>query len=107
MEGLAVYAGHERRRTALRYMRSQLEKRINLDMIWCAVILVGAGLCLGSGIGSGTLINSFVNNASGLSLTQEEFWTFTIIFQVKCLVYGKFNVLRNIIYIQVIILLRL
>jgi hypothetical protein len=44
-------------------MRSQLEKRINLDMIWCAVILVGAGLCLGSGIGSGTFTNSFVNNA--------------------------------------------
>ena len=59
-----MYAGHERRRTALRYMRSQLEKRINLDMIWCAVILVGAGLCLGSGIGSGTFTNSFVNNPS-------------------------------------------
>ena len=88
----------------MRSQHSQLEKRINLeDMIWCAIILV----CLGSGIGSGTFTNSFVNNAPCLRLTQEDFWTFTIIFQVKCLVYGKFNVLRNIIYIQVIILLRL
>ena len=101
VEGLVVYAGHESKAMlnngGPRYKRSRLEKRINLDVIWCAVILVG--LCLGGAIGSGTFTDSFVNNAPFLSLTQEDFlaqdplwigflafWTFIIILQVHCLI---------------------
>ena len=41
IEGLVVYAGHESKAMinngGPRYKRSQLEKRINLDVIWCAI----------------------------------------------------------------------
>ena len=106
IEGLVVYAGHESKAMlnngGPRYKRSRLEKRINLDVIWCAVILVG--LCLGGAIGSGTFTDSFVNNAPFLSLTQEDFlaqdplwigflafWTFIIILQVHCWIDYEFD----------------
>ena len=99
VEGLVVYAGHESKAMlnngGPRYKRSRLEKRINIDVIWCAVILVA--LCLGGAIGAGVFQDSFSVNAPFFAFSDAQFnnsdngplwtgfltfWTFIIILQV-------------------------
>ena len=70
VEGLVVYAGHESKAMlnngGPRYKRSKLERRINMEVVWCVVILVT--LCLVGAFGSGMWLNSFSANAPFLCL---------------------------------------
>jgi len=95
IEGLVVYAGHESKAMlnngGPRYKRSKLERQINLEVVWCVVILVA--LCLIGAFGSGIWLNSFSFNAPFLCITDFDkleplwngflgFWTFIIILQI-------------------------
>jgi len=95
IEGLVVYAGHESKAMlnngGPRYKRSKLEKQMNLEVVWCVVILIG--LCLIGAFGSGFWLNSFSFNAPFLCIVEFDqieplftgflgFWTFIIILQI-------------------------
>ena len=102
VEGMVVYAGHESKAMlnngGPRYKRSKLEKMINMDVIWCAVILLV--LCLSGAIGHGCWLNGFETAAPFLTVSPEKFqeqhrplwegfvafWTFIIILQVESFV---------------------
>lgn len=49
-----MYAGHETKamlnNSGPRYKRSQLEQKMNIDVIWCVIILIL--LCLAGAVGS-------------------------------------------------------
>ena len=95
IEGLVVYAGHESKAMlnngGPRYKRSKLERQINLEVVWCVLILFT--LCLLGATGCGLWFNSFTALAPFhclLSFDQLEplwtgflaFWTFIIILQI-------------------------
>jgi len=95
IEGLVVYAGHESKAMlnngGPRYKRSKLERQINLEVVWCVLIL--ATLCLLGATGSGLWFNSYTALAPFhclLDFSQLEplwsgflaFWTFIIILQI-------------------------
>ena len=104
VEGMVVYAGHESKAMlnngGPRYKRSKLEKRINMDVIWCAVILLV--LCLTGAIGHGCWLNGYETAAPFLTVTSDNFelshnplwegfvafWTFIIILQVRVEIFS-------------------
>ncbi len=61
VEGLVVYAGHESKAMlnngGPRYKRSKLERQLNLEVIWCVVILLA--LCFTGALGSGLWLETF------------------------------------------------
>ncbi|XP_034472597.1 probable phospholipid-transporting ATPase VA isoform X1 [Drosophila innubila] len=92
IEGIVVYAGHETKsmlnNSGPRYKRSQVEQQMNIDVIWCVIILLI--LCVVGAIGCTMWLRSFVNfpvpylpfpvdPAYEGMLT---FWTYIIILQV-------------------------
>ncbi|KAL5104389.1 putative phospholipid-transporting ATPase VA [Taenia crassiceps] len=93
VEGMVIYAGRETK-TALNnssreFKRSELEKRLNRDIIWCILIL--AILCITGSVGSYIWLSS-LPGANIPFLKPEEsdnivlsafinFWTFVIILQ--------------------------
>lgn len=95
IEGLVVYAGHESKAMlnngGPRYKRSKLERQMNLEVIWCVVILIV--LCFIGAVGSGLWLSKFETyvpflNTLDISNTNPAyegfltFWTFVIILQV-------------------------
>ncbi|KAK7072412.1 putative phospholipid-transporting ATPase VB [Halocaridina rubra] len=107
IEGIVVYAGRETKAMlnngGTRYKRSNLERRMNLEVIWCVVILFV--MCLVSAIGSGLWQNKHGGNSTisvpfippesldaplqSIELSNKavyvgflSFWTFIIIYQV-------------------------
>lgn len=108
IEGIVVYAGRETKAMlnngGTRYKRSKLERRMNIEVIWCVVILFV--MCLVSAVGSGLWQGHYETNAtkglvpfippesfeaslSSLRLSNNahwvgfiSFWTFVIIYQV-------------------------
>ncbi|XP_049958802.1 phospholipid-transporting ATPase VD isoform X1 [Schistocerca serialis cubense] len=93
VEGIVVYAGHETKAMlnngGPRYKRSNLERQMNLDIIWCVLILIvlcvigaaGCKLWLSSydGISVPPFIPSMQNSTTEGILS---FWTFVIILQI-------------------------
>ncbi|XP_058839396.1 phospholipid-transporting ATPase VD-like [Topomyia yanbarensis] len=99
-EGIVVYAGHETKamlnNSGPRYKRSQIEQQMNIDVIWCVIILII--LCVIGAIGCKMWLASFVaatgdNNESyripylpfEINPDYEgllAFWTFVIILQI-------------------------
>jgi phospholipid-translocating ATPase len=93
VEGICVYAGHETKamlnNSGPRYKRSQLEQQMNIDVIWCVIILII--LCVIGAVGCRMWLSSFTSqpipflpfdidpNYEGLL----SFWTFVIILQVS------------------------
>ncbi|XP_012281386.1 probable phospholipid-transporting ATPase VD isoform X2 [Orussus abietinus] len=94
IEGIVVYAGHETKAMlnngGPRYKRSRLEKQMNLDVIWCVVILVV--LCIVGAIGSRLWLSAYSSTTGPvpfLPYMQDPtvegmltFWTFVVILQV-------------------------
>ncbi|XP_030380465.1 probable phospholipid-transporting ATPase VA isoform X2 [Scaptodrosophila lebanonensis] len=92
IEGIVVYAGHETKsmlnNSGPRYKRSQVEQQMNIDVIWCVIILLI--LCVVGAIGCTMWLGSFVNfpvpylpfpvNAAYEGMLT--FWTYIIILQV-------------------------
>ncbi|XP_041448239.1 phospholipid-transporting ATPase VA isoform X2 [Drosophila obscura] len=92
IEGIVVYAGHETKsmlnNSGPRYKRSQVEQQMNIDVIWCVIILFI--LCIVGAIGCTMWLSSFTNfpvpylpfevnaNLEGMWT----FWTYIIILQV-------------------------
>lgn len=89
--GLVVYAGHETKsmmnNSGPRYKRSQLERRLNIDVLWCVLLLVV--MCLTASVGHGLWLLQFKNP---VFLVDEDtppalagfyvFWTMIIVLQV-------------------------
>ncbi|KAL1116082.1 hypothetical protein AAG570_005577 [Ranatra chinensis] len=94
VEGIVIYAGHETKamlnNSGPRYKRSTLEKKMNLDVMWCVVILLL--LCSFGSIGSKVWLSSFstllpsipfiIGSTSSTYEAWLTFWTFIIILQV-------------------------
>lgn len=92
IEGLVVYAGHETKamlnNSGPRYKRSQLEQQMNIDVIWCVIILLilcvigafGCKLWLSEYEGKVVPFLPFEVNPSYEALLS--FWTFIIILQI-------------------------
>ncbi|XP_066998273.2 phospholipid-transporting ATPase VD [Anabrus simplex] len=91
VEGIVVYAGHETKAMlnngGPRYKRSSLERQMNLDVIWCVLILVV--LCVIGAVGCKLWLSSYDPSAPFIPDFQEpayegllSFWTFVIILQV-------------------------
>ncbi len=61
VEGLVVYAGHESKAMlnngGPRYKRSKLERQLNLEVVWCVVILIA--LCFIGAVGSGVWLQNY------------------------------------------------
>ncbi|XP_049918301.1 probable phospholipid-transporting ATPase VD isoform X1 [Epinephelus moara] len=89
--GIVVYAGHETKammnNSGPRYKRSQLEKRLNTDILWCVLLLII--MCLTAAIGHGLWLK---NLKDPIFLVDKEtspalagfyvFWTMIIVLQV-------------------------
>ncbi|EDW57650.1 phospholipid-transporting ATPase VD isoform X1 [Drosophila virilis] len=92
IEGIVVYAGHETKsmlnNSGPRYKRSQVEQQMNIDVIWCVIILLI--LCVVGAIGCTMWLRSFVNFPVpylpfAVDAAYEgmlTFWTYIIILQV-------------------------
>lgn len=95
VEGIVVYAGHESKAMlnngGPRYKRSKLEGQMNVDIIWCVVILLV--LCVVGAVGCRFWLSyyvaeesvPFIPNLTQRSPTSEgflAFWTFIIILQI-------------------------
>nr|CAD7407488.1 unnamed protein product [Timema cristinae] len=90
VEGIVVYAGHETKAMlnngGPRYKRSELERQMNLDVIWCVLILFV--LCIIGAVGCKLWLSSydvvpFIPFASDpIYEGMLGFWTFVIILQV-------------------------
>ncbi|XP_043283493.1 phospholipid-transporting ATPase VD isoform X2 [Venturia canescens] len=93
VEGIVVYSGHETKAMlnngGPRYKRSKLERQMNLDIVWCVVILIV--LCIVGAIGCKMWLSTYAstNQVPFLHTTQDPnfegmltFWTFVIILQV-------------------------
>ncbi|MED6267907.1 putative phospholipid-transporting ATPase VD [Characodon lateralis] len=70
-----------------RYKRSQLEKRLNTDVLWCVALLIV--MCLTAAVGHGLWLNNFKD--AGFQVDGETspalagfyvFWTMIIVLQV-------------------------
>lgn len=95
VEGIVVYAGHETKAMlnngGPRYKRSNLERQMNLDVIWCVLILFV--LCVIGAVGCKLWLSSYDNyenhSVPFIPIAQSPvmegflgFWTFIIILQV-------------------------
>ncbi|XP_015248759.1 PREDICTED: probable phospholipid-transporting ATPase VD [Cyprinodon variegatus] len=89
--GIVVYAGHETKammnNSGPRYKRSQLEKRLNTDVLWCVVLLIV--MCLASAVGHGFWLKSFKDSVFQVAGETSPalagfyvFWTMIIVLQV-------------------------
>uniref|UniRef100_A0AAQ6AFB0 Phospholipid-transporting ATPase n=2 Tax=Amphiprion ocellaris TaxID=80972 RepID=A0AAQ6AFB0_AMPOC len=89
--GIVVYAGHETKammnNSGPRYKRSQLEKRLNMDILWCVVLLII--MCLSAAIGHGLWLKNLndpvfqVDDETSPALAGfYVFWTMIIVLQV-------------------------
>ncbi|XP_040056467.2 phospholipid-transporting ATPase VD isoform X2 [Gasterosteus aculeatus] len=89
--GLVVYAGHDTKammnNSGPRYKRSQLEKHLNTDVLWCVLLLVI--MCLSAAIGHGFWLKNLkeavfqVNKEMSPALAGfYVFWTMIIVLQV-------------------------
>ncbi|KAM4723867.1 phospholipid-transporting ATPase VD isoform 1-T2 [Anableps anableps] len=89
--GIVVYAGHETKammnNSGPRYKRSQLEKRLNTDVLWCVVLLIV--MCLIAAVGHGLWLKNFrdpvfqVDGETSPALAGfYVFWTMIIVLQV-------------------------
>ncbi|KAH8874907.1 putative phospholipid-transporting ATPase VD [Schistosoma japonicum] len=90
--GIVIYAGSETKaalnNSGVRFKRSKLERQINMDIIWCVLILVG--VCFSSAVwhqnlpGDDVLFVTLDRNSSTSSPAYQgflNFWRFVIIFQ--------------------------
>ncbi|XP_061742847.1 probable phospholipid-transporting ATPase VD [Nerophis ophidion] len=89
--GIVVYAGHETKammnNSGPRYKWSRLERRLNVDVLWCVFLLII--MCLTAAIGHGLWLKKLQN---AVFLTEEDtspalaafyvFWTMVIVLQV-------------------------
>ncbi|EDV33016.2 uncharacterized protein Dana_GF22754 [Drosophila ananassae] len=92
IEGIVVYAGHETKsmlnNSGPRYKRSQVEQQMNIDVIWCVIILLL--LCVVGAIGCRMWLSSFTNfpvpylpfEVNPVVEGMLTFWTYIIILQV-------------------------
>ncbi|KAL5280993.1 ATP10B family protein [Megaselia abdita] len=92
IEGIVVYAGHETKsmlnNSGPRYKRSKIEQLMNIDVIWCVIILLL--LCIIGAVGCYAWLNSFkilpipylIHSLSPLVDSFLIFWTYIIILQV-------------------------
>ncbi|XP_011494339.1 PREDICTED: probable phospholipid-transporting ATPase VA isoform X2 [Ceratosolen solmsi marchali] len=93
IEGIVVYVGHETKAMlnngGPRYKRSRLECQMNLDVIWCVIILIV--LCIVGAAGCRFWLSAYtsVGPVPFLPIIQDPayegiltFWTFIIILQV-------------------------
>ncbi|XP_076604727.1 phospholipid-transporting ATPase VD [Chaetodon auriga] len=89
--GIVVYAGHETKammnNSGPRYKRSQLEKRLNTDVLWCVLLLIV--MCLTAAIGHGLWLKNLkdpiyeVDSETSPALAGfYVFWTMIIVLQV-------------------------
>lgn len=89
--GIVVYAGHETKsmmnNSGPRYKRSQLEKRLNTDVLWCVVLLIV--MCLIAAVGHGFWLKNFRNSVFQVDGETPPalagfyvFWTMIIVLQV-------------------------
>ncbi|XP_039641646.1 probable phospholipid-transporting ATPase VD isoform X2 [Perca fluviatilis] len=89
--GMVVYAGHETKammnNSGPRYKRSQLEKHLNTDILWCVLLLII--MCLTAAIGHGVWLNNLkdplfqVDTETSPALAGfYVFWTMIIVLQV-------------------------
>uniref|UniRef100_A0A4W6EVR0 Phospholipid-transporting ATPase n=1 Tax=Lates calcarifer TaxID=8187 RepID=A0A4W6EVR0_LATCA len=89
--GIVVYAGHETKammnNSGPRYKRSQLERRLNTDILWCVVLLII--MCMTAAIGHGLWLKNLkdpVFVADGETAPALAgfyvFWTMIIVLQV-------------------------
>ncbi|CAB1451863.1 unnamed protein product [Pleuronectes platessa] len=89
--GIVVYAGHETKammnNSGPRYKRSQLEKRLNTDILWCVVLLII--MCLTSAVGHGLWLKNLKDPVFGVNTDTSPalagfyvFWTMIIVLQV-------------------------
>jgi hypothetical protein len=83
VEGVVVYAGHETKamlnNSGPRYKRSQLEQKMNIDVIWCVIVLIV--LCLVGAIGCQLWMKKYVDKnipfiVDSLYDPWEGFWMF-------------------------------
>ncbi|XP_034530913.1 probable phospholipid-transporting ATPase VD [Notolabrus celidotus] len=89
--GIVVYAGHETKsmmnNSGPRYKRSQLEKRLNTDVLWCVLLLIV--MCLTAAVGHGLWMKNLkdpifqVDGETSPALAGfYVFWTMIIVLQV-------------------------
>ncbi|KAM6912187.1 phospholipid-transporting ATPase VD [Xenentodon cancila] len=89
--GIVVYAGHETKammnNSGPRYKRSQLEKRLNTDVLWCVFLLIA--MCLTAAVGHGLWLKNLkdpvfrVDGETSPALAGfQVFWTMIIVLQV-------------------------
>ncbi|XP_075964490.1 phospholipid-transporting ATPase VD isoform X2 [Anarhichas minor] len=89
--GMVVYAGHETKammnNSGPRYKRSQLEKRLNTDVLWCVLLLII--MCLTAAIGHGLWLKNLKDPIFQVDTDTSPalagfyvFWTMIIVLQV-------------------------
>ncbi|XP_023208450.1 probable phospholipid-transporting ATPase VD isoform X1 [Xiphophorus maculatus] len=89
--GIVVYAGHETKammnNSGPRYKRSQLEKRLNTDVLWCVALLIV--MCLIAAVGHGLWVKNYRHSVfqvdgeiSPALAGFYVFWTMIIVLQV-------------------------
>lgn len=89
--GIVVYAGHETKammnNSGPRYKRSQLERHLNTDVLWCVLLLIV--MCLTASIGHGLWLKNLKNplfevdgETSPALAGFYVFWTMIIVLQV-------------------------
>ncbi|KAF7646608.1 hypothetical protein LDENG_00184700 [Lucifuga dentata] len=89
--GIVVYAGHDTKammnNSGPRYKRSHLEKRLNVDVLWCVLLLIL--MCLTAAIGHGLWLKQLkdpifaVDGETSPALAAfYVFWTMIIVLQV-------------------------
>ncbi|XP_056281813.1 probable phospholipid-transporting ATPase VD isoform X3 [Pseudoliparis swirei] len=89
--GIVVYAGHETKammnNSGPRYKRSQLEKRLNTDVLWCVLLLLV--MCLTAAVGHGLWLKSLRETIFQVDTEMSPalagfyvFWTMIIVLQV-------------------------
>jgi phospholipid-translocating ATPase len=92
VEGIVVYAGHETKamlnNSGPRYKRSQLEQKMNIDVIWCVIILIL--LCLAGAVGSVLHIQNYTNIVAPFVFEENGTW-----------IEGVYMFLRFVIILQV------
>uniref|UniRef100_A0A182UCH3 P-type ATPase C-terminal domain-containing protein n=1 Tax=Anopheles melas TaxID=34690 RepID=A0A182UCH3_9DIPT len=104
-EGIVVYAGHETKamlnNSGPRYKRSRIEQQMNIDVIWCVIILIV--LCIVGAVGCKLWLSFYATDSDGTSSGTNNdtfripflpfeinpdyegllaFWTFVIILQI-------------------------
>ncbi|XP_034713547.1 probable phospholipid-transporting ATPase VD isoform X1 [Etheostoma cragini] len=89
--GMVVYAGHETKammnNSGPRYKRSQLEKLLNTDILWCVLLLFI--MCLTAAVGHGLWLNNLKDPVFQVDTETSPalagfyvFWTMIIVLQV-------------------------